>query len=392
MDHLEAAMCYVGSFYVPQAPTPALGLEAEKSVNSMSCPRDGFKVQAMLLLAIGLDGFGNQEKALEILGEAQNLALELGMHRHEFTSVNGSVLGVLEESWRRTWWELYAVDRMIAGVHRKSPFRMNETAADVALPCEEKEYFSENIPQSHFIEDFDDKALTGDDINFSSYAYRIAAVRNLGRVLKLQQITFLDDPIIDRIDSHLVNWKLHLPYSKKSLLDNEGQLDEMLFQAHMVTEVATILLHRTHSQLDSTPTQPIISCAPHHPVPSGQNYSLHAPLTISSAVSITKLITLPYPLNKAHPFLHLRHNSRINPLNTGALKTLWEVWPCAGRAWEQVSGVVKEIFNAKKAAVEAELWGNFVEDEAMGVSLEGESMIDEFQLASLWCGQNSGGI
>lgn len=57
-----------------------------------------------------------------------------------------------------------------------------------------------------------------------------------------------------------------------------------------------------------------------------------------------------------------------------------------------MSGVVKEIFNAKKAAVEAELWGNFVEDEAMGVSLEGESMIDEFQLASLWCGQNSGGI
>lgn len=54
--------------------------------------------------------------------------------------------------------------------------------------------------------------------------------------------------------------------------------------------------------------------------------------------------------------------------------------------------MVKEIFNAKKAAVEAELWGNFVEDEAMGGSLEGESMIDEFQLASLWCGQNSGGI
>jgi len=177
---------------------------------------------------------------------------------------------------------------------------------------------------------------------------------------------------------------------------------------------ATILLHRTHSQLDSTPTQPITSCAPHHPVPSGQNYSLHAPLTISSAVSITKLITLPTPLTKHTHFftcvitlasiVHLSCWSALLPLsqdedlrqqlalNTGALKTLWEVWPCAGRAWEQVSGVVKEIFNAKKAAVEAELWGNFVEDEAMGGSLEGESMIDEFQLASLWCGQNSGGI
>lgn len=40
MDHLEAATRYVGSFYVPQAPTAMLDLEAEKSVCRMGCPRD----------------------------------------------------------------------------------------------------------------------------------------------------------------------------------------------------------------------------------------------------------------------------------------------------------------------------------------------------------------
>jgi hypothetical protein len=148
MDHLEIAMRYVGSFYVPRAPTAALGLEAENSIYRMGCPRDGFRVQAMLLLAIGLDGYGNQENALQILVEAQDLALELGMQRHEFTLVNGGGLGVLEESWRRTWWELYTVDGMIAGVHQKSTFRMNEVAADVALPCEEKEFVSGVRPES----------------------------------------------------------------------------------------------------------------------------------------------------------------------------------------------------------------------------------------------------
>ena len=93
----------MGHFYVPQAPTAALGLEADKSTYRLGCPRDGFKVQAMLLLAIGLDAYGNQEKALQILVEGQDLALELGMHRRELMSMNGGRLGVLEESWRRTW-------------------------------------------------------------------------------------------------------------------------------------------------------------------------------------------------------------------------------------------------------------------------------------------------
>jgi hypothetical protein len=140
LQHLEAVMRYIGSFYVAQEPTPALGLEAERSVYNMSRPKDGFKVQAMLILAIGLDGYTFQEKALQILVEAQDLALELGMNRREFAMLNGDGSDVLEESWRRTWWELFVVDGMIAGVHQRSSFRLNEVAADVGLPCEEEEY------------------------------------------------------------------------------------------------------------------------------------------------------------------------------------------------------------------------------------------------------------
>ncbi|KAK0103546.1 hypothetical protein ONS95_005565 [Cadophora gregata] len=142
IDYLEAAMRYVGSFYVPQAPTVALGLEAERSVYQADCPKDGFRVQAMLILAIGLDGYTYQEKALQILLDAQDLALELGMHNREFAFMNGVGSEVLQESWRRTWWELYITDGMIAGVHQKSNFRMKDILADVLLPCEEREYIT----------------------------------------------------------------------------------------------------------------------------------------------------------------------------------------------------------------------------------------------------------
>ena len=140
LQHVEAAMRYIGSFYVAQAPTPTLGLEAERAVCNMTYPKDGFKVQAMLILAIGLDGYTYQEKALQLLVEAQDIALELGMNRREFAMLNGNGLNVLEESWRRTWWELFVVDGMIAGVHQKSSFRLNEIAAEVGLPCEEEHY------------------------------------------------------------------------------------------------------------------------------------------------------------------------------------------------------------------------------------------------------------
>jgi hypothetical protein len=137
-DSLEAAMRSVGSYYVPQAPIMSLGLEAERSVYLADCPKDGFLVQAMLILAIGLDGYTFQEKALRILLDAQDLALEIGMNKRAFAS--GVDSEVLAESWRRTWWELCVVDGLVAGAHQRSAFRMLTMPADVELPCEEKEY------------------------------------------------------------------------------------------------------------------------------------------------------------------------------------------------------------------------------------------------------------
>ena len=49
-------------------------------------------------------------------------------------------------------------------------------------------------------------------------------------------MTIPDEVKIDRLDAHLVNWKMHLPDSKRELINSDGQLDEMLFQAHMITD------------------------------------------------------------------------------------------------------------------------------------------------------------
>lgn len=401
LAHLEAAMRYVGSFYVPQAPTISLGLEAERIIYHVDCRDDGFRVQAMLILAIGLDGYTYQEKALQVLLDAQDLALKIGMNKREYAMVNGGS-DILEESWRRTWWDMYCVDGMIAGVHQRSTFRMKDMVADVLLPCEEKEFECGTIPAPHSLEDFDDESFDGRDFQYSSFTYRIAAIRNLGRVLTSMSLMLPDGPTIDRIDTHLVNWRLHLPDHKKDFISTEGVLDEIIFQAHMITEATTILLHRERSELDSSVARDVTSCAPHKPIVPGQTFNIHAAKTISSAQAITKLIQLPVPLAKHTHFftcvvvlasiVHLSSWSVMMPLmhdddlkqqlrlNTGALKSLWQVWPSAGKAFGQVKSVAQEIWQAKKQAAEVGYWASLTEEEVMRSMIEDQSIMDDLQL------------
>ncbi len=142
LPHLEAAIRFIGSFYVQSAIPALFAEEAIKLLSGPSCPRDGFAVQANLLVAIGLDGSAELKQALGFLHHAEDIALEIGLNQEQFAAFNGQGSSILEESWRRTWWELFVVDGMIAGVHQQSSFRLSEVASTVLLPCEEHEYIS----------------------------------------------------------------------------------------------------------------------------------------------------------------------------------------------------------------------------------------------------------
>lgn len=143
LDPLVAAMRYVGALYLDAGPARATFLdEALRLVHAPTTPKDAFLVQALLLLIVALDGSCQQDQARELLGEAEAIALEIGLNTRQFAVQHGRGNPVLEESWRRTWWDLYVVDGMVAGVHRVTNFALYDMPADVALPCEEAEYRS----------------------------------------------------------------------------------------------------------------------------------------------------------------------------------------------------------------------------------------------------------
>lgn len=144
LEPLLAAMQWVGSLYVDDL-GPARATLLDEAMAALYAPdvaKDGFLVQAMVMVLVGLDGSTRQEEARGLLSDAERIAIEIGLYQRAYAAAHGAGSAVLEESWRRTWWDLFVVDGMVAGVHRATNFLLFDIVSDVALPCEEHEYKS----------------------------------------------------------------------------------------------------------------------------------------------------------------------------------------------------------------------------------------------------------
>lgn len=140
LPHLELAIQYIGSFYVPTAPTAEYRDTLRQYVLQYTGPKDATLVQALLLLAVGLHIQNDDEDSARVLTPAVPLALELGLNHRDFAYLHGEGNTLLEESWRRTWWELFVVDGLMSGVNQKYMMQLPGVKSTVPLPCEEAEY------------------------------------------------------------------------------------------------------------------------------------------------------------------------------------------------------------------------------------------------------------
>jgi hypothetical protein len=197
---------------------------------------------------------------------------------------------------------------------------------------------------------------------FSSYTYRIQCAYILGTLERMPTQ-------VDHIDKLLANWMLRLPPSKYDAYFN-GELDEMMFQAIMMWQAISILLHQPHSQLDPSSTYYIKACAPNTPARSSDAFNMHTKRTIRAARELSKFITYRVPLlSHTHFFAYmvtlsstihlsrwslafvtqddedLRQNMRQN---IGALVKYAEMWPMAQHLCGQVKHIAKEVYRMKK--------------------------------------------
>ena len=238
--HLEQVLKFVGAHYTPTASSEVYRPSVVVSV--VNQPPSVEQVQELVVLAIVLHSRNERGEAGECLAKAVDLALELGLHRRDYATTMGKGDPVREESLRRTWWELFFVEGILTALGLRPTSVTNSVAAETPLPCEESIY-QRGLPSPWLstVAEFDERVFSDEEQVFSSYSYRVEAMRILQQVVAIQHMVQGQKDQVEAVVARIASYFHHLPESKAELIGPDGTVDEMMFQ---------VLLTRNNSSLE----------------------------------------------------------------------------------------------------------------------------------------------
>ncbi|KAK2754221.1 hypothetical protein FQN54_007100 [Arachnomyces sp. PD_36] len=377
-EPLLLVMQYIGSMFtssIPSAPYEEQVLQSLESIRRNEGPPTGYHVQAVLLYSIAAYWCDHIERGLELLEEAIKWSTNTGMNLKGYATCYGEGDPVLEESWRRTWWQVYITDAHIAGSTHTYPFKTSNIEMSARLPCEEDLYELGNIPPPRTLEEYDMREFCDDDDpGFSSFAHLIGLTRSLSLSLvsRQQRSPETINHICANADTSITAWCSLLPPDKRKIVRDDGTVDELLFKANMLIHTYIVDLHRVLSTLAYSTVESVCRCAP--PAPS-DGYCMTKPVeahihTSKVLLAIEKLcglLTLPTRLTTHTPFIicmianttiaHLsacRYLFRDRALQMerekirlamGVLKTFSEHWPLGKRTYREIGIIAREILS-----------------------------------------------
>ena len=367
-DHLQNVLRFVGSHFVPGACPGSLRVAALASISD-NVAEDGYKVQSLLLLAMALFARFEQAQGFDTLQTAVNLALRLGMNHRSYSSFNGQGNKILEESFRRTWWNLYTVDGLVSAIDGLGwTCSLRDIPTDVPLPCECADYMEcrPTLSNKSFF-DMQNRIFADQNHSWSSFAYEVEAVRLMQNVLQSrtrdQRFTDAD---VEALDASLSGFQFSLPSSKRDLAERDGKIDEVLFAAHMIVHWSIILLHRPRSSLTSLGNPYETVCSQGDlATPPVLPRAIHTSKAVRAANELSKMTSIRVPLSVHTPcftcaiskaaMVHLPAYTLETSLSAAstikerlqlavsALSTIGEVWPMAKMVKVQVSAYAREV-------------------------------------------------
>ncbi|KAK1533556.1 hypothetical protein CPAR01_10264, partial [Colletotrichum paranaense] len=236
---LISTMHLVGHIYATRKWSSELQDDVESRL-SEPAPSDPVIVQCRLLYSIALFWYSHKTEAKRQMDLAVRLVLDLQMFQKEFVATHGAESPVLMECWRRTWWMLYIIDAYYAGTLGTMNFAVVEVDSSVELPCTESEYESGNIPEPQTLEEFDLREFASEDTSYSSFAYLIGAVKCAALAISTTpKLVAREDSMrmIEEADSIIDGWSLLLPEDRRHIMSKTGEIDELMFQAHLLINV-----------------------------------------------------------------------------------------------------------------------------------------------------------
>ncbi|KAJ6780038.1 hypothetical protein PWT90_01210 [Aphanocladium album] len=377
LETLAAILKLIGNLYVSQEWSKSLQDDVDIRMGLLTAT-DPIRVQCHLLYSVALFWQDQKSQFQLQMGKAVELALELKMFEKDFALAHSEQDKVLAECWRRTWWMVYLFDAFYAGTLGKMEFSVIQIDATADLPCDEAEYESGDIPEPKTLRDWECREFDEEDRPFSSFAYLIGAVKcaTLAKAASLK-----GDPqkkpsdILHVVDSVLDSWMLLLPKSKKQVMSRNGDIDELMFQAHLLIHVVMIGFHRPLSDLKFNAVEDISSCA-RDPAPDGpipEHINVHTVRVLRSVESQIRLLALP-----SRPFNHTPFSTCMISegtlallsackfllrgtelaiardqirLTIGCLKNLGALWPRTARNVSQIQTIAKHVLGIENQSL-----------------------------------------
>lgn len=93
------------------------------------------------------------------------------------------------------------------------------------------------MQQPRTLEEYEFRDFEEDVFVFSSLAYLIEIVKISATLLGLASLQPKDrEGAISSAGTMLITWKLHLPREKQSVMKENGEVDHILFQAHILLQ------------------------------------------------------------------------------------------------------------------------------------------------------------
>ncbi|KFZ23548.1 hypothetical protein V502_01973 [Pseudogymnoascus sp. VKM F-4520 (FW-2644)] len=367
--YLQQVIKFIGSHY-SQRITGDILRQATADQLHASKRRDPSMVQALLLYSIILFARGESAEAQAALSQSMDIALELGMYLRDSATSFSKGNEMEAESLRRTWWELFIVDVDAAALQNQIILRSHGVPYDVVLPCEESTYAARGpLPPPSTLAALHQRVYCDEDEDkFSSFSYRIEAVRILARVLVLNDMAEPQRDHLQAVENALISWVNHLPPNKVDVVDAYGTVDEMLLQAHTTIHYAAMLLHLPRSNL--RPVAPDLSMGiyPATQLRLSPTFTrhVHSIKATEASKQLSDLLSVRPSVQRYSPFIIFKlvlcaviqlatgqmhsaacseHHSNRIVLVLGCLKMLRRHWPIAQRAHQYLCCFASETFS-----------------------------------------------
>ncbi|KAL4876203.1 hypothetical protein BJY04DRAFT_223288 [Aspergillus karnatakaensis] len=372
-NFLTAVVISIGAHFSTHTPAPSSGSSITRqllAINEVSV----WLVQARLLHSIALLGDGSLDEVRSLFVSARDLAIQLRMNRFDALETYASSFGDQElECLRRTWWELVILDGYMMAIWPELGYLTSTLDCDVPVPRDETDCVSsplDHVPHAHaFCHDF--HLNDDEEASLSSWWYRIQASSLLAKVVLLDTLETYNDKGQAMMAS-LASWRLSLPQDKAQFMDPYGRVNEMLFEAEMLAQVATIMLHFPRSDLSSDfrITTIVSSTAPRRPIRSCTK-KVHGIKATEASKEISNLFSIYPSMEKCSPLLipcltlcgmvqlatyrsHAQfgnclelHAERVRLL-TGLLRSSGQIWGQAKTAYSEVKAAAADTFPFRK--------------------------------------------